>query len=121
MNQYMETYDEYVKVTFKLKFFNSCKGSRIIPKGLVVEKNLATHVNDELFVQDYQESLSEASSRSFDKVIEKFEYSKVKLEEKLDDLRENLDVSNGVIHQIRFNIEEQNKTIDEKNILLLKV
>ena len=81
----METYDEYVKVTFKLKFFNSCKGSRIIPKGLVVEKNLATHVNDELFIQDYQESLSEASSRSFDKIVEQYEYSKVKLEEKLDD------------------------------------
>ena len=114
MEQYMETYDEYVKVTFKLKFFNSCKGSRIIPKGLVVEKNLATHVNDELFIQDYQESLSEASSRSFDKIVEQYEYSKVKLEEKLDDLRENLDVNNGVIHQIRINFEEQNAPLKVK-------
>ena len=75
MEQYLETYDNYVKVTFKLKFFNSCKASKIVPKGLVVEKNLATHVNDELFVADYQESLSEASSRSFDKIVEQTEYS----------------------------------------------
>ena len=34
-------------------------------------------VNDELFINDVQQSLHEASSRSFDKVIEKFEYSKV--------------------------------------------
>ena len=62
----METYDKYVKVCLKLKFFNSCKASRVIPKGLVLEKNLATHVNDEMFVQDYSDTICESSSRSFD-------------------------------------------------------
>ena len=65
----METYDNYVKVTLKLKFFNSCKASRIIPKGLVIEKNIATHVNDEDFIKDYQKTIDELSSRSFDKII----------------------------------------------------
>ena len=53
----METYDNYVKVTLKLKFFNSCKASRIIPKGLVIEKYVATNVNDEEFIRDYQKTL----------------------------------------------------------------
>ena len=39
--------------------------------GLVIEKNLATHVNDEEFIRQYRDTLSEASCRSFDKVIEK--------------------------------------------------
>ena len=92
MEQYSEKYETYVTICYKLNFFNSCKDSKVIPKGLVVEKNLATHVNDELFVKEFQETLNEASSRSLDKVIEKHEYSKLRMEEELEALEESLEI-----------------------------
>ena len=114
MDQFMETYDNYVKVTLKLKFFNSCKASRIIPKGLAIEKNVATHVNDEEFIRDYQKTLDESSSRSFDRIIEKLEYSKVKAEENLAELRDNSDLNNNDITEIRRHVEERNDPLKLK-------
>ena len=100
MDQYHEKYETYVTICYKLNFFNSCKSSKIIPKGLVVEKNLATHVNDELFVKDFQETLDEASSRSLDRIIEKYEYSKLQMEEELEaieiDRAEEVEIKRGV-------------------------
>ena len=56
-----------------------------------MEKNLATHVNDELFVKEFQETLNEASSRSLDRIIEKYEYSKLQMEEELEAIGDNID------------------------------
>ena len=52
MDEYSETYDQYVKITYRLHFFNSCKSKKIIPTGLTIEQNLATHVNDEDFISE---------------------------------------------------------------------
>ena len=72
MDQYFETYRNYVSVCVKLSFFNSCKRDKVVPKGLVMVKNLACNVNDEDFIRQYRDNLSEASSRSFDLIIENF-------------------------------------------------
>ena len=87
MEQYHGNCGNYVSICLKIKFFNSCKNSKIIPKGLVVEKNLATGVNDELFVKYFQTSLNEASSRGFDKVIERYEYNNLSLKKNLRKLQ----------------------------------
>ena len=92
MEEYHKKYENYVTICSKLSFFNLCKGSKIIPKGLVIEKNLATEVNDQDFVLDFQASLNEASSRCFDKIIEKFEYREIKLEEEIEELEDNLEI-----------------------------
>ena len=42
MEHYHVLCGNYVSICFKINFFNACKNSRLIPKGLVVEKNLAT-------------------------------------------------------------------------------
>ena len=76
--------------------------------GLVIEKNLATHVNDEEFIRQYRDTLSEASSRSFDQVIEKFECSKISLNEELEDLEFNLGISRDLRNQIEAEAKEQN-------------
>ena len=56
MDEYSETYDQYVKITYRLHFFNSCKSKKIIPTGLTIEQNLATHVNDEDFISECKKS-----------------------------------------------------------------
>ena len=114
MEQYLETYNQYVITSLKLNFFNSCKESKVVPKGLVTQKNLAAYVNDELFVKDFQESLCEASSRSFDRVVQKFEYSKVKLEEKLGELGDGLGLSLAERIEIGRDIHEQNSALKVK-------
>ena len=55
----MKRNETYVFICLKLNFFHKCKESKIIPRGLVIEKNLATHINDEEFVKDVQDSLNE--------------------------------------------------------------
>ena len=106
MEQYMKNYEKYVSICFKLNFFNSCKSSRIIQKGLIIEKHLATHVNDEAFVNDYKMSLNEASSWSLDKIIEKYEYSKIKIEELLDEMDLQLDISRTRRCEIEHNVKD---------------
>ena len=69
MEQYRQQTSKYVTLCLKLNFFDSCKSSKIIPKGLVSEKNVATHVNDQLFIEDVQQTLNESSSRILDKDI----------------------------------------------------
>ena len=115
MEQYRQKTTTYVSLCFKLNFFNSCKDSKIIPRGLVVEKNVATHVNDQLFIQDVMQTLNESSSRTFDKVIEKFEYSKVKLEEELEEAADDL----GLVAAARVQIERE--TRDELSRLKIKL
>ena len=114
MEQYLKTYNQYVITSLKLNFFNSCKGSKVVPRGLVTQKNLAAYVNDELFVKDFQESLCEASSRSFDRVVQKFEYSKVKLEEKLGELGDGLGLSLAERIEIGRDIHERNNALKVK-------
>ena len=114
MEQYLQKYEKYVSICFKLKFFNSCKSSKIIPRGLIIEKNLATHVNDEAFIKDFTDSLDEASSRGFDKIIEKYEYSKIKMEEELDDLDSQLGVSRTERSRIENNVKAANASLRVK-------
>ena len=102
----MKRNETYVLVCLKLNFFHKCKESNIIPRGLVIEKNLATHINDEEFVKDVQDSLNEASSRSFDKIIEKFEYTKLKLFEELEDSAEDLGLGSAERVQIERGARE---------------
>ena len=82
--------------------------------GLVIEKNIATHVNDEEFIRQYRDTLSEASSRSFDKVIEKFELSKISLDEELEDLELNMGISRDLRNQIEAEAKEQNVSLKLK-------
>ena len=111
MELYLQKTATYVSVCFKLNFFNSCKDSKIIPRGIVVAKNVATNVNDDLFIQDVNciysrmKTLNESSCRTYDKVIEKFEYSKVKLEEELGEAADDL----GLVAAARVHIERETK------------
>ena len=75
MEKYFLNYDQYVRISYRLSFFNSCKAYKVIPEGLSIEKNVATHVNEE-FVKAIEENLNEASSRGLDLIIERFERSK---------------------------------------------
>ena len=93
MDEYSETYDQYVKITYRLHFFNSCKSKKIIPTGLTIEQNLATHVNDEDFISECKKVLSEASSRGLDLVIERFEKTKIHLEGKMQNIFEHSNIS----------------------------
>lgn len=94
MDKYGDMYNKYVQISYRLNFFNSCKAKKIIPGGLVVEKHLATHVNDIVFIEEFKQNLNESSSRGLDLVIERFQKSKIELEEKLDELCDNLKISN---------------------------
>ena len=111
MEQYMQNYEKYVSICYKLNFFNSCKASRIIPRGLVIEKHLATSVNDEDFVNDYKSGLNEASSRSLDQIIEKHEISKIKIEEVLDELDLQLDISRAERCEIEHRVKNANASL----------
>ena len=50
-------------------------------------------------------TLNESSCRTYDKVIEKFEYSKVKLEEELGEAADDL----GLVAAARVHIERETK------------
>ena len=60
-------------------------------------------------------TLNESSCRTYDKVIEKFEYSKVKLEEELGEAADDL----GLVAAARVNIERETK--EELSRLKLKL
>ena len=69
MEVYVQMYKRFIQISYRLSFLNSCKANKVIPDGLVVEKNLATHVNDEAFIDEYKSNLSESSNRGLDLVI----------------------------------------------------
>ena len=114
-------YDKFIKISYRLNFFNSCKAKKLIPNGLVIEKNIATHINDEEFIEEYKTNLSEASSRGLDLVIEKFEKSKIKLEEKLHTLCDNLKLSNGQKFDIVGETKVKNSNLKAKLMNKLEI
>ena len=92
MDEYFQIYDQYVQVSYRLHFFNSCKAKKVIPDGLTIEKNLATHVNNEEFIEEYEKNLNEASSRGLDLIIERFQRLQIKYWEKIKDFCEGVGV-----------------------------
>ena len=114
MENYVEMYDKFIKISYRLNFFNSCKSKKIIPDGLVIEKHLATHVNDEEFIKEFTRNLSESSSRGLDLVIDKFEKSKIDLEEKLFNLSDNLNLTNLKKFNIIGSVKVENDGLKNK-------
>ena len=85
MAQIRKIHSNIIKKAYHIKFFNSCIGRGIIPKGLTTSLNIAFHVNDELFVNEFQTTLNEASSRGLDIILQKYVEDKEVLETLLDE------------------------------------
>ena len=97
-----------------MHFFNSCKAKKVIPDGLTIEKNLATHVNNEEFIEEYEKNLNEASSRGLDLIIDRFQRLQIKYWEKIKDFCEGVGVIEAQKRAVEKEITFKNETLKKK-------
>ena len=114
MDEYFQIYDQYVQVSYRLHFFNSCKAKKVIPDGLTIEKNLAKHVNNEEFIEEYEKNLNEASSRGLDLIIERFQSLQITYWEKIKDFCEGVGVIEAQKRAVEKEITFKNETLKKK-------